>query len=311
MSLKLKLILGVLVLGALFFGYQTATGILPNTITPASLPPSSLTAQIGRATIPDDTDHDGLDDDDETEYRTDYRDSDTDNDGYLDGEEVVSGYDPTKETDDHLNADKNVTQLYLNRLMAGVVAGDLNPKNNDPAKRDAGLQMIALATLADVQTVIANDQSITKINVAPDNVENITAYGNFVDTNLNGSAFQFPFGLQGVRFRVALDQIKNNNQDRAVKTFAMYERFFTKQAAIWRATSVPKTFVNFHTMFLNYLTTMEGHYRATANMKSDPMLAQIALTAIPTLNDKIMNDVTDELINIVTNLKTYLPGLSL
>lgn len=311
MSLKLKLILGVLVLGALFFGYQAATGILPNTITPASLSPSSLTAQIGTANIPADTDHDGLDDYDETEYKTDYKDADSDDDGYLDGEEVLSGYDPTQATDDDLNAPKNVTQMYLNRLMAGVAAGDLNPKNNDPAKRDAGLQMIALATLTDAQTVIANDQSITKINVIPDNVENITDYGNFVDTNLNGSAFQFPFGLQKVRLIVALDQIKNNNPDRAVKTFAMYERFFTKQAAIWRATSVPKTFVNFHTMFLNYLTTMEGHYRAAANMKSDPMLAQIALTAIPTLNDKIMNDVADELINIVTSLKTYLPGLSL
>lgn len=314
MSLKLKLILGVLVLCAAFLGYHMVAFFHQGTSPVAnsqSLLASALTATIDQSDQLLDSDHDGIPDLRETEYHTDWRMPDTDGDEYLDGEEVVSGYDPAKASDDQLNTTKNVTQLFLHRLMAGVAAGDLNPKSGDPATRTAGLQMIALATLTDAQSVITKDADVANLNVIPDTLENITDYGNFVKDHLTGETFQFPFYAQSARLAVALDQIKNDNPDRAVKTFTMYERFFANQGAIWRSAPVPKTFVNFHTMFLNYLTSMEGHYRAAANVKSDPMLATIALTAIPTLNDKIMNDVADELMKIMSNIKTYLPGLSL
>ncbi len=314
MSLKLKLILGALVFGAVFLGYRMVAFLSPNITqlgTQQGIAASSLTATINQSDQLLDSDHDGIPDLQETQYHTDWRNPDTDGDGYLDGEEVVSGHDPTKAGNDNLNADTNVTQSYLHRLMAGVVAGDLNPKNNDPTTQTASLQMIALATITDARSVITKNADVAKINVIPDTEENINDYGNFIKNNITGEAFQFPFYAQSARLTVALDQIKHDNPDQAIKTFTMYERFFATQAAIWRDVPVPKTFVNFHTMFLTYLTTMESHYRAAANMKSDPMLATIALNAIPNLNDKIMNDVADELIRIMTSLKTYLPGLSL
>ena len=48
------------------------------------------------ASQPDaDPDNDGLKNWEEDTYRTDPRNPDTDGDGYLDGEETASGYDPT------------------------------------------------------------------------------------------------------------------------------------------------------------------------------------------------------------------------
>ncbi len=53
-------------------------------------------AFFGDYAITDDSDNDGLNDTDEDIYKTDKNNVDTDNDSYLDGEEVIHGYDPTK-----------------------------------------------------------------------------------------------------------------------------------------------------------------------------------------------------------------------
>src|SRR3989344_5053184 len=127
MSLKLKLILGVLVLGAVFLGYRTAYIVLSPGNTSRSELPQSLTAQLVGADIPDDIDHDGLNDDDETEYKTDYHDADSDDDGYLDGEEVLSGYDPMRATDDQLHGLKSLTEFFAGNLIGGIISGDLSP----------------------------------------------------------------------------------------------------------------------------------------------------------------------------------------
>ncbi|MBU2579676.1 thrombospondin type 3 repeat-containing protein [Patescibacteria group bacterium] len=68
-----------------------------------------ITQNLSAESMTNDPDHDGLDDWEEKIHKTDPRNPDTDGDGYSDGEEVASGYDPLKKApDDKLaSADKS------------------------------------------------------------------------------------------------------------------------------------------------------------------------------------------------------------
>src|SRR3990167_7444445 len=97
MSNKLKFVLGVLVVGAGFFVYRTASFLIPDktkTALEQRIAQAPLTATISEQLR--DSDLDGLPDLRETDYNTNIHKNDTDGDGYLDGEEVISSHDPTK-----------------------------------------------------------------------------------------------------------------------------------------------------------------------------------------------------------------------
>ncbi len=88
-----------------------------------------------------DSDQDGLTDWQETEiYHTDPFNPDTDGDSYLDGEEVVSGYDPSKPapndklTDNALNPRPNPGSLKINLTEELAKAMTANIKNMDLSK---------------------------------------------------------------------------------------------------------------------------------------------------------------------------------
>src|SRR3989344_5755807 len=61
--------------------------------------------------IEKDHDQDGLPDADESYWGTNFEDSDTDDDGFLDGEEVISGFDP-REPIDHPLGDSLASTVY-------------------------------------------------------------------------------------------------------------------------------------------------------------------------------------------------------
>lgn len=67
----------------------------------------------------DDPDHDGLKDWEEKIYQTNPNKSDTDGDGYLDGEEVAAGYDPTKPAPNDQLADNSGQTSQLIRPEPG------------------------------------------------------------------------------------------------------------------------------------------------------------------------------------------------
>ena len=70
-----------------------------------------MAQEIEDQKIIDDLDHDGLAGWEENLHKTDPNNPDTDGDGYLDGEEVAAGYDPTKKApNDKLTNDTQTTQ---------------------------------------------------------------------------------------------------------------------------------------------------------------------------------------------------------
>jgi len=85
----------------------------------------------------DDFDHDGLKNWEEETWRTNPNNPDTDGDGYLDGEEVASGYDPTKKAPGDELPDKktksrrpesgNLTQVFVSVLEEKIGFGQIAP----------------------------------------------------------------------------------------------------------------------------------------------------------------------------------------
>ncbi|MCR4322823.1 MAG: thrombospondin type 3 repeat-containing protein [Candidatus Azambacteria bacterium] len=105
------------------------------------------------ASEPDaDPDNDGLKNWEEGIYKTDPRNPDTDGDGYLDGEEVASGYDPVvKAPNDALEgadtnsprpAPKNLTTYLAQILTQKISSGEISPAQGnslDDVKNDPDL----------------------------------------------------------------------------------------------------------------------------------------------------------------------------
>src|SRR3989338_10038085 len=76
--------------------------------------------------IEDDADQDGLSNSDESYWNTDFQNPDTDGDGFLDGEEVASGHDPSKPgPDDAIVSAKNLTEKSSALLVSGLAEGSL------------------------------------------------------------------------------------------------------------------------------------------------------------------------------------------
>ena len=107
-----------------------------------SLDTASAKDEIAKVDYGDtnDYDHDGLSNADEEYWGTDPFNPDTDGDGYLDGEEVLSKHDPLKtattEGGDSLDAKSklvkdNATKGMADLIVSGIAAGDLNSSAQD------------------------------------------------------------------------------------------------------------------------------------------------------------------------------------
>ena len=227
MSFRLKATLGALILLAVFFGYRVAVSFLPNGTgqdSAASVPRGALTATIGGADIPDDSDHDGLGDDDETKFETNYRDADSDNDGYFDGEEVTSGYDPNKAKDDQLHGAANLTELYAKNLLNGILAGDLDPKNQGTQAYMLGQSALTYAVLTEANDMLASDPMAEKIRVIPLTQESSDEYRQFLEqTFTKDESFSTRHNDQPFEIARAFKLIREEKRDEGLAILYGYQ----------------------------------------------------------------------------------------
>lgn len=283
MSLKLKMILGVLVLGAVFLGYRTMTGIVPDTEKTALTARNSLSARIG-ANITADSDLDGLNDDDETEYKTDYRDADSDDDGYLDGEEVVSGYDPNKDGDDRLKGTKNLTQLFVKNLIAGIMSGDLDPNKRGTDAYELGRGLLSFAVLDEAGGVLASDPTSEKLLVVPATDESLQDYAAALQGIISDPKFQDAYNNQPDEIYRAFDLMKQGKQAQGLAILYHYQSMFEDKMRQMAGTPVPEMFAESHRIISSRLSELANAYGALAKSQQadnpDLLLRNIALKRI-------------------------------
>ncbi len=249
-----------------------------------------------------DSDADGLMDDREERYYTDLHKADTDGDGYLDGEEVISGYDPTRKDSGGIG-NGNVTDIFAERLIAGIYAGDLDPKKKDSPEYTKGLDLVSLTTVTDAKERIAIVDSALDLLIVPDTLENITDYGNFIKANVLGGEMKLRLATQQDFLDKALEYIEEDKIPLAINIFKNNKEFFGSRAESWSATAVPEGFGKFHQEFLKYLKMMENHHAAASKFNDDPFLAQVAISAMPELNHNIRKIVIQELGKIILHFK--------
>ncbi|MEK7507408.1 MAG: hypothetical protein AAB585_02640 [Patescibacteria group bacterium] len=191
MSLKLKLILGVLVVSAGFLVIRVGS-VFKNNATIANIPFSgqSSTPTSVTSAIPIDSDNDGINDIDEAYYQTDPFNPDTDGDGFKDGEEIMSGCSPIKPRPLDCPqktgaAGQNLTDKVADLLTGGLYAGAFkDPRNNK--ELDKNLGMITAQVYLDFESNFTDQDVVLDLKLTAQNdraaaasyVENMVAVLN-------------------------------------------------------------------------------------------------------------------------------------
>lgn len=152
-----------------------------------------LTQNIGQGDIINDADFDGLNEWEEKIHKTDPNNPDTDGDGYLDGEEVASGHDPTKKAPDDkiLDGSENTNAAKRKRPNPGNLSQTLSYLLGKEIDIDP-------LNLASAQNPIALEETI---NEAMD--EKVAAALQMASANFL-SEFIPPFEKEQSEFEIAL-----------------------------------------------------------------------------------------------------------
>lgn len=271
-------------------------------------------AKLSDATKPlspveNDTDHDGLSDSDESYWNTDFQNPDTDGDGFLDGEEVASGFDPRvpnkTEGGDNLNdilswspkpldvdsGDFNVTDNFTQLVAGGIAAGDLMP-NADPAKKDQAINYLSLAVIDNFYKT-QNFQP-PSLKIIENSKENQTQYLNSLAQTIKEDLINFSPIL-------SLDVNSTDQSEYFVGKSQHFGIVFDKVASL----DVPKDWVDIDKNILSLLHRFSLDYQFIASYETDPLKAVTALNEIANLNFE-----TQSLLNQI-QLKIDGSGLSL
>lgn len=274
----------LLALGALFSVYSL-TDSLKSNIT-ATLPIPLRTALPSG--IEEDADHDGLTNTDESYWATEWQNPDTDDDGFLDGEEVLSGHDPRKAGPDDLLAkttgfiksgqNDNLTDKLGSLITAGIYAGDLK-KYSQGQKYDSAINSLSLSVLDDGYEAL-NSAAKTAATV-PDSKENRGKYLSDIvgifENKLMNSFLYAPYKLSVFTQKLTSSSLQIKDMSLDLLSEAMN---FKTAAEAMEALQVPASWKEIHLEILNSAQSLAFSYQAIISFSEDPMKAIIAVRNI-------------------------------
>jgi len=301
MSGKLKILLAVLALGALVsVAYGISFFRSPKTTA------SVYDAVGGNDPCQQDTDKDGLSDCQETYWNTDYRNSDSDGDGFKDGEEVMSGHDPAKKgPDDGLNGRGNVTQQAATLMLGGIAVGDLSP--NSP-KYNGSIQKLTDAVLERYQA----NSAVTDEDVAigTDSRIDIIKYG-FAASNIVGPTLRdLGTGFAQVVAVIAsiqlddLSSLQKNDPAQYKKFLASIDQQISSldgRISSLRKMTVPPSMIVGHKNVLMLLRGTQQQYRLLRQISQDPMQGTFAFQSLANLTRSLSVDVAEDFARRLNN----------
>ncbi len=180
--------------------------------------------------IAQDYDHDGLNDTDEKKFGTDPKNCDTDEDGFLDGEEVLNNFDPLKPFA-KVNIDTTNWQVYTNK--------DYNLNFKSPEywiKEERGKNEIILNDKSDILPQL--EDSIRMDILIKENKDNLNLEAIAgKDYNLNSYPIK-KFAVNGIQ---ALQLFLNK---KSLVWGDIYVTYLTNKGIIFRMTSTIKSLDN-------------------------------------------------------------------
>ena len=251
------------------------------------------------ASEPDaDPDGDGLKNWQEETYKTDPRNPDTDGDGYLDGEEVASGYDPLipapndalegTDTNTPRPLPKNLTTYLAQILTQKISSGEIAPAqgsslediSNDPnlpynqdlmdeALAQIGLRAKEYFTLPVVET---KDISVSS---SPTTYESIGIYIAAMGQAVSRSPEVKQ--LNKSEFSIIEDAVQNKN----TTNITLLRTSAQKNIERMREVTTPQGFENLHAQQIALLMLEETIFDAIVHLDEDPAMAAAALETYP------------------------------
>ncbi len=292
MSGRLKFLLAVLAVGAgLSFWYALRSTLTTATISDSITQPTPTPANCN------DQDGDGLCDYDETYWNTDFKNPDTDGDGYKDGEEVLSGHDPAKAgPNDFLDNKRNLTQRASTLLMGGVAAGNLDPKN---PTYNTSVDDLVDEIFNQYTTNVASE--LDSIAVASTSRDNLMAYSfkmasilapMFTEISANYRAFLATAGNASLADLPKLNTTQPSVFQAFVASADSEAVAFEDRIRTLKSIRVPTPMVDFHRSLILYLRGTQQRYRAVKNIASDPLMGVISLQVLNTLTSETPLDLT-------------------
>ncbi len=224
---------------------------------------SSLGASLA---LPDnDKDADGLSDTDESLWNTDFQNPDSDNDGFLDGEEIASGHDPaTPGPDDQLDfgGPLNLTERVSDLVLAGLQEGSLKP---DDPRFAASLNAIAdeITTQALLNSLPNEDLGVIQVE---NNPRTRQEYRNFMEPFLSSM-------LSTLQFTTEIEE--DDTQALTIKREEILG-LITRLAGV----PVPKPWVQLHENLLKILQDIERNYFLLERLTDDGLQRLTSLGAL-------------------------------
>lgn len=314
MSNKLRVTLGLLVLIAgfllirlgLFFKQSVKTATLAN-ISGQIVQPDEENFSVK------DSDHDGIPDVNEAYFRTDPSNPDTDGDGFLDGEEVISGYDQT--VNDRALAQKNtepdnITNRMASRFVGGLLAGDLNPRNNDQQKFQGGLNTLALAALDEASQTLIPPEPNEPLGLSDDSKESQEEYLKTVSGLLEGP-FLTAFIAQPQTLNTAVQYVIADRFEDATKIFQEHYFLFTNAYTSLLTVPVPPKWQIFHKQLLMIFQKIALNYNAAIKISDDPILALTAIADLMNPFTEIQFSLLEQLKNLIASQNLEVPDTPL
>ncbi len=300
-SKRISVIVVILILsaGIIISGYL----ILQSRITKANII-EQITKNLKDQEIIDDLDYDGLTGWEENLHGTDPENSDTDGDGYLDGEEVISGYDPTKPApNDRLNTDSansqlirpepgNLTQL-LGYIMGNQVKFDLPTLSQNAdilgqsvegAIDDKVAEAIQKASTSFIAEFIP-DFDKTKIEVLDNSSATVKNYLKQMRDKMGPLESCQDINNFKNDNEIIEEAISTNNFNQVICLADSYMQSYE----VIKSINPPLNWLDFHVSALKMFWNFSKIYKNLPNFNNDPLKGMIILEKFEQVNESFVN----------------------
>ncbi len=275
---KIKVFFGFLALVALFSVFTFFNSFRNSSST--FLKP--LTGSILEA-IDQDADHDGLTNREESYWNTDFQNPDTDGDGFLDGEEVASGHNPTKlGPNDALIDAKNLTEKSSTLLVAGLAEGSLKVSSNKFDKSvDSVVDDLFYQSVVNQQKTTLSDLVDNQIITTGSDKTSVQEYLQSMNPMLGSFWVEDLKGFVSVlNIFQELDKTQDYNNPKFVNAIDNEVTKLQNQIKQLVAVQTPSNWVNTHNQLLAEMQDMAKNYLLFKNLSGDPMQGIISYVTL-------------------------------